>query len=181
MHSRVATGDLAMRLLLSLVVGLLFLQVAQAQTLLIPEELHEFAKENGCSPIEEFYERPGNFGQHPYVYGYLPGPKEESAALWCQGLEEDEGKVFLLFMFENTQHELAKCPHKIEWKYSSPPLGLSVYKNQETDLGEFVYHANRQRKGPEDKMTNNAILNGDSGGSVLFYCYEGEWLVRGRH
>lgn len=173
-------GNLGMRLLLSFVLSLLLLQVAQAQAPLIPEELHEFAKENGCSPIEDFYEDTWNVG-HPYVYGYLPGPKEESAVLWCRGLEEGKEKLFLLFMFENTQHELAKCPHKIEWKYSYPPLGLSVYNNQETDLGEFVYLADRQRKGPEDKMTNNAILNGDDGGSNLFYCYEGEWLVRSRH
>ncbi len=172
-------GNLAMRLLLSLAISLLFLQVAQAQALLIPEELHEFAKENGCSPIEDFYERPGMVGP-PYVYGYLPGPQKESAVLWCQRGEKDERTFYLLFMFESTQHELAKCPHKIEWK-NSYPLGLSVYKNPETDLGEFVYHTDPQRKGPEDKMTNNAILSGDSAGNILFCCHKGEWLVLMRH
>jgi len=45
-------GNLGMRLLLLLVFSLLFLQVAQAQTLLIPEELHEFARENGWNQIQ---------------------------------------------------------------------------------------------------------------------------------
>lgn len=173
-------GNLAMRLLFSLILSLLFLQVARAQAPLIPEELREFAKENGCSPIEDFYEHSWNFGQHPYVYGYLPGPQEESAVLWCRGLEEGKGKLFLLLMFENTQHESARCPHKIEWK-NSGPLGLSVYTNQETDLEEFVYHSNPRQKGPKDKMTNNAILDEYDGVAHLFYCHKGEWLVRFRH
>ncbi len=168
-------GDPDMRLLLLLVPSLLLFQAAQAQALLIPEELHEFAKENGCSQIEDFYERPGMVGP-PYVYGYLPGRQKESAVLWCQRRDKDVRKFFLLFMFENTQHELAKCPNKIEWK-NSYPSGLSVYKNHETDLEGFFYHANPQRKGPEEKMTNNAILSGDSAGNILFYCHKGEWLV----
>ncbi len=172
-------ANFATRLLLSLVISLLSLQVAQAQTLLIPEELHEFAKKNGCSPIEDFYERPGMLGP-PYVYGYLPGPQKESAVLWCQRGEKDERTFFLLFMFENTQHELARCPNKIEWK-NSYPGGLSVYKDQETDLEEFVYHNPPHQRGPKRRMTNNAIQNRYDGLGILFYCYQGEWLYRIRH
>ena len=172
-------GNLATRLFFSIVSSLLLFQIAQAQALLIPEELHEFAKEKGCSPIEDFYERPGMVGP-PYVYGYLPGPQKESAGLWCQRGEKDERTFYLLFMFESTQHELAKCPHKIEWKHSYP-RGLSVYNDPETDLEDFVYHNPPHQKGPKEKMMNNAILSEYDGVGTLSYCHKGEWLVRMRH
>jgi len=171
-------GNLATKLSFSLVLSVFLLQVAQAQTLLIPEELHEFAKDNGCSPIEDFYERPGMLGP-PYVYGYLPGPQETSAVFWCQKQEDSKRKFFLLFMFENTDHELTNCPHKVEW--GNYPRGLSIYNDRETDLGGFVYLNDPMRKGPKEKMMNNAVLSEYDGVGVVFSCYKGEWLIRQRH
>jgi len=47
----------------------------------IPRELVEHAREIGCAQIEDYYDISGMIGP-PYVYGYIPGRLEDSAAFW---------------------------------------------------------------------------------------------------
>jgi hypothetical protein len=145
---------------------------------LLPEELLNLARQSGYVPIADFYkDRPDV--EPPFVYGYLPGPKEDSAAFWCQKTKNKETKYFLVFLFKNRNHELCNCPDIIEWQ--NYPGGLSIYKDTNATLDRFVYITDPKRKVPKNvKLTNNAVRSYYDGLEEIFYCYKGEWLVRMR-
>lgn len=145
-------------------------------TQLLPDELIEEAKKNDCSQVEDFYKRPGMI-KPPYVYGYLPGDEENSAVFWCK---KNNKEKFLLVVMSKEDDKLLKCSKAIEW--ANYPRGLAIYNNPNTTLDEFVYIRNPKKKPPKNlKLKENAILSEYDGVSELFYCYEGEWLVRQRH
>ena len=117
----------------------------------------------------------------PYVYGYLPGAKDKSAALWCQVLEGDQKRYFLLVMLKaDNTHESAQCPARIRW--NNPPGGLDVYSNPRESLGDFVFLDQPNQKGPRNaNLTHNAIRSEYDGAAEILYCYKGKWLIRWRH
>ena len=143
---------------------------------LLPKELLNLARQKGYAPITDFYEdRPGI--EPPYVYGYLPGPQENSAAFWCQKDYKGEKKYFLVLMFKYKNHELCNCPDVIEWQ--NYPSGLSIYKNEHLTLDGFLYINNPKKVVPKNvRLTHNAIRSYYDGLEELFYCYKGEWLVK---
>lgn len=145
---------------------------------LLPEELLNLANQKGCASIADFYkDRPDI--DPPYVYGYLLGPKEDSAAFWCQKTQNGKKRYFLVFMFKKSNNELCNCPDIIEWQ--NYPGGLSIYRNAKTTLDGFVYINDPKRKVSKNvKLTNNAIRSYYDGLEEIFYCYKGEWLVRMR-
>lgn len=153
---------------------------ALAGAKVMPQELVELARKNGCDQVEDFYDVPGMINA-PYVYGYLPGPKDKSAVFWCQTVEKGERQFFLILVFkEETTHELARCPRKIRW--DNPPRGLDLYKNPGESLGEFVFFDAPHKRGPQNvRMTHNAIRSEIPGVSEVLYCYQGRWLIRYRH
>jgi len=145
---------------------------------LLPEELLNLANQKGCASIVDFYkDRPDI--DPPYVYGYLPGPKEDSAAFWCQKEQKGKKKYFLVFMFKNKKYDRCNCPDVIEWQ--NYPGGLSIYKNANTTLDGFVNMNNSKKTVPKNvRLTHNAIRSYYDGLEEIFYCYKGEWLVRMR-
>lgn len=147
---------------------------------LLPEELLILAKSEGLDQVNDFYvNRPGMLNP-PYIYGYLQGPKENSAVFWAQKKENNKKKYFLLIMEKRRNNNKNVCSEKIEW--NSYPRGLSIYKNRNTTLDDFFYLRDRNKRLPKNiRMENNAILSEYDGVEVLFYCYNGEWVVRIRH
>src|SRR2546425_7005463 len=82
--------------------------------LAMPEALVAYAAKNGCDPIPDFsVNRPGT--NPPYAYGYLPGPPDASAVLWCQTKQGDQRKFWLLIM-QGDKTPRYKCPTKLEWR-----------------------------------------------------------------
>jgi hypothetical protein len=165
-----------------LIFSLFFLNTASSEDQkshqLLPEELLNLARQKGYAPITDFYKDRHDI-EPSYVYGYLPGPKENSAAFWCQKDYKGEKKYFLVLMFKNRNHELCNCPDTIEWQ--NYPGGLSIYKNANTTLDGFVYMNNPKKTVPKNvRLTHNAIRSYYDGLEELFYCYKGEWLVRMR-
>lgn len=153
--------------------------VAKDENLIMPEELLEIAKENSCTQVDDFYKGKPGMVKPPFVYSYTAGSEEDSAVFWCQKIENNKKYNYLLFMFKKP-NELAACAKKVEWK--NPPRGLSLYKDSNTTLETFVYINNPKKKGPKnERLKHNAILSEYDGVEELFYCYEGEWLVRQRH
>lgn len=145
----------------------------------MPDELSAYATKNGCQQVADFFKRPGMVNP-PYVYGYFSGLAEDSAALWCQTGQGDDRKFMLLIMMKKRDPEFAKCPAKIESR--NYPGGLSIYRNKQTTLDDFVYLADPKRRGPKNiKLSANGILSEYDGVEELFYCHKGEWLVRQRH
>lgn len=163
------------------VVVMLFARTSadQVETKIMPRDLVEFAEKNGCRQVADFYDRPGMVNP-PYVYGYLPGAPEKSAAFWCEQARAGERKFFLLIWLRDATTELGGCAPKIEWK--NPPRGLDIYRNQRESLGDFVFLAEPHGKGSgKIRLTHNAIRSSYDGVEETFYCHEGKWLVRQRH
>lgn len=163
---------ITMILLLSLV------NVANGSTQLLPNELVGVANKHGCSQIKDFYKRPGMV-KPIYVYGYMAGSEEDSAVFWCEKQINKAKKYLLVFMSKNKSDNF-KCSDTIEWP--NYPGGLSIYYNNDLTLKHFTYLSNSSKKPPQDvKLRHNAILSEYDGASELFYCHDGEWLVRIRH
>lgn len=151
--------------------------LASESLLIMPEELVDYAKKNGCDQVSDFFNRPGIVNP-PYVYDSPSDPVNYGAALWCQSGAGNDKKYFLLISIKK-DHKWAKCPIKIEWQRY--PGGLSIYK-QHIALKDFVYLNNPSKRGPQNvELNESGILSEYDGVEELLYCYKGEWLVRKRH
>src|SRR5438876_359289 len=92
-----------------------------AEILVMPQDLVEEARRNGCEQVTDFFARPG-FLDPPYAYGYAPGLPEKSTVFWCQRGEGDQRKFWLVIKATDTG--APKCPEKIEWQYE--PGGVTI-------------------------------------------------------
>ncbi len=168
-------------LVLATSIMLIFLPVnaIYCQTCSLPKELMEFARENGCGEVAGFYDRPGMVNP-PYVYGYLPGHEGDSAVFWCEKMKNNKKIFLLMFTVKGRRRGELKCPDIIEWH--NYPGGLSILKNLNATLEGFYYINDPKRQPPKnEKLQGNAVLSYYDGLEELFYCYQGEWLVRMRH
>jgi len=147
---------------------------------LLPEDLLKIAHEKGFYQIKDFYKnRPGMLNP-PYVYGYFPGPKENSAVFWCENKENTQRRFFLVIVSKDEIKKSLNCDDIIEWP--NYPGGLTILQDTNIPLDGFVYLDDPKRNGPENTyLTHNAILSEYDGVEVIFYCLNGEWLVRVRH
>jgi hypothetical protein len=115
----------------------------------------------------------------PYVYGYLTGPPEQSAVFWCQTTVNGKRMYYLIIQSSMEKGGHHNCPNKIAWK--NYPGGLSIYNDFDTTLDDFICITDYRKKAKTNKkMTHNAILSEYDGKEELFYCHEGEWLIRQR-
>jgi hypothetical protein len=74
----------------------------------MPRELVDFAHANGCTPINDIFERPGMVNP-PFVYAWLPGNPADSAAFWCKKTEKSAKPYKLLFKVYDPK-QMAGCP-----------------------------------------------------------------------
>jgi len=150
---------------------------AHAESLVMPTELADFARANGCSQLADFYDRPGMVTP-PYVYGVLPGDAEDSAALWCQKAGKSD-KPYALMIKAKDAKGLNGCPSRIEWW--NFPAGLSIETRKSVLLSKFRYVDEPQRAGPSLTVPiARVIVNYYDGASDRFYCYEGRWLFNSK-
>jgi len=141
--------------------------------MVLPDELLNLADESGYSQVAGYYENRPGMVEPPYVYGYLPGYKQDSAAFWCV---RDDGAYILKFMYKEKPDKGCDCPDEIVWH--NPPKGLSIYKDESVTLDRFVYIDNPKEHGPEGvHLKHNAISSEYDGVAQIFYCHEGRWMV----
>jgi hypothetical protein len=151
----------------------------------LPDELKKLAEKLGCEHKFDwdiysecmFKENP------PYAYGYLPGKKEDSAVFWCT---KDKNKKYMFKKYSIVIYHKKKkpkdynCPDIIHSK--NRPSPLSVYNDSGETLEFFVNMSNPKKKLPKDtKLINNVIKSSTEDTAELFYCYNGEWVVRVLH
>ncbi len=149
---------------------------ARAETPVMPQALVEHARAHGCRPVADFDTRPGAVGQ-PFVYGYVPGPEEASAAYWCERGPRERPAFRLMLMFRDGRHELARCPRHIEW--GERIGGLSIQGADTMTLDGFVPLDHRARRPPKGTRLRHPAIRSEYGGAgALFYCHEGSWFVR---
>ena len=157
----------------SVVVGLLMPSlIFSADVSILPEALRAIAKQKSCSEVADFFKRPG-LVDPPYVIGYLPGSRDESAAFWCTRANAPEKYLLVITGQKN------KCPGEISWQ--NYPGGLTVVRKK-MKLTEFFYRDDVTKKGPTSKFTVGPILRDEYDGvGAHFYCHEGKWLVHQFH
>lgn len=136
-----------------------------------PEELDLVAKQLDCQSVPGFFERPGMV-EPPYLYGYLPGLKEESAAFWCYQIS---GEKFYILALVNK----GKLIGQIKW--GNYPGGLSVSKEIHMPLSDFMYVDNAEKKGPCVVTDYGPIQSEYDGVITYFYQYNGKWLYKILH
>lgn len=157
-----------------------FAEIARAENLIMPQELVEHAAEQGCRQIANFYsDRPGPVNP-PFVYGYLPGPEEDSAVYWCEKGPKDHPTYVLVLMFKRENGDVARCPRRVEWV--NPARGLSIIRGKRLTLDDFVPLDNPRQRPPKGiRVTHPAIRSEYDGVEEIFYCHQGRWFVRQRH
>jgi hypothetical protein len=148
--------------------------VAAAENLVMPRELVEHAQAHGCRPVADFDTQPGVFGQ-PFVHGYVPGSKQASAVYWCEYGPEERPVFRLMLTFEDQRHELARCPHSIEW--GARIGGLSIQNDDTITLDRFVPLDHRARRPPKGTRLDHPAIRSE-GADVVFYCHQGWWYVQ---
>ena len=145
--------------------------------LIIPQELFEIAEGEGYTQINNFFNRPGMV-EPPFIYGYEPGPKENSAVFWCKSKEMNH--YYLIVVKTDSDSWSKIITDIIPW--SNFPGGLSIYYNKDTLLDDFVFIRDTSKKVPKgEKLTHNGILSYYDGVETVFYRYKDEWIVRIRH
>jgi len=163
---------------LGALIFLLSANTVWADALVMPRELVDLSRSNGCAPIENFYDRPGMINP-PYAYGWLTGNPESSAVFWCKKIEKSDRPYLLVIKAANIG-ALAGCPTKIAWW--NDPAGLSIEIRKSLSLKHFRYTAEPGRSGPAIIVSvAKVIVNYYDGVSNIFYCYKGRWLFSSRH
>jgi len=133
----------------------------------LPEELRALRKQAGCRAIGDFFERPGMV-EAPYLYGYLPGNKEDSAAFWCYQPGGEEPYVLVLVQGDRIASTVRQRNY---------PGGLSLHDSAHVALSEFRYVDNPQEHGPKARTTSHPPLRSEYDGNITLYYRDGErWL-----
>ena len=160
----------------------------------LPQELRNLAVTIGCEAVPGFYDRPGMIDP-PYLYGYLPGNKEETAAFWCYRKQAKESYL-LVFVEGLGQARQGRVTSTIPW--SAFPGGLSRFdtKNvywydsegvrlsdsEHLPLSEFRYVDNPKEHGPEEKTTKYTPVQAEYDGVVVLFYQDGDrWLFKVFH
>ncbi|HEY8368753.1 MAG TPA: hypothetical protein VIM86_05490 [Thermodesulfobacteriota bacterium] len=149
---------------------------ARADDAALPQDLVEHARLHGCREVTDFEGREGVIGR-PFVYGYVPGPAEQSAAYWCETGPRERPAFRLVLMIKDRRHELARCADHIEW--GDRIGGLSIEVDDAATLDGFVpldHRARRPAKGT--RRRHPAIRSEHETAGAVFYCHEGVWFVR---
>ncbi len=137
-----------------------------ADNSIMPDELVNVADKYECKQVENFFSRPGMIDP-PYVYGFLTGETEDSAAFWCEQ-NKQKGNYILLFYNKMKNSNLCKCGEVIiEWR--NFPGGLSIVKDYELSLDKFSYIDNREKKGPKGKKANGPIIMNSYDGVIEYF------------
>jgi len=153
----------------------LLLAFSDAVGQIMPRDLVGVAREHGCGAVQRFFDRPGPIDP-PYLYGYLPGEREESAAFWCQVTGKPNS--YLLVFIDDRKDKAdstGRCPTALRWSHR--PRGLSVTTERNVSLDGFRYVDDPSRRVQVGEHTDWApIQDSYDGLATLFYCYKGRWV-----
>jgi hypothetical protein len=140
--------------------------------LTMPLDLVDFARDNGCAQIDNFFDRPGMIDP-PFVYGWAEGDRENSAAFWCQ---KQNARTYKLIFRVRDPKQMAGCATTIEWP--NPPAGLSVEVRPSLSLSSFRDASDPKLPKPAGEVSNaRVIVNYYDGLTDVFLCHKGRWLV----
>jgi hypothetical protein len=148
---------------------------AENATKLLPQDLLTVAEKCNCEQISDFLDRPGMI-EPSYVYGVLPGEKENSAVFWCRN-KDKKGTYSLILT--SRKNEISPWSYETIITTQNYPRGLSVIPNPSLPLSEFIYITNFKTHGPKGiKTSHSAISSYYDGIREIYYNYNGKWLIK---
>ena len=147
---------------------------AESTVKIMPDELLKIAGKCGCERVDNFYNRPGMIDP-PYVYGFLPGERENNAVFWCQR-QHATPKYQLVLASRKTLFD--DWSYEIIIRTENYPGGLSIVKNCKITLDKFYYISSSKKRGPKDVLpSSTVILSTYDGVSEYYYKHKGSWLI----
>lgn len=145
--------------------------IVGAQNSQLPEDLDALASQLNCGPVPEFFARPGMVDP-PYMYGHMPGPREDSAVFWCF---REEDRSYLLVTMHNGELDS-------HFSWHNYPGGLSLAEQANWELSDFHFVDDPHKTGPSGVVTQYRPIQDEYDGAItLFYRHEGRWLYRMFH
>lgn len=170
----------SMKYIVGLLAGGLVGTAVAGQTLVVPSDVYELIKAEGCEQVSDFFaERPA-VENPPYVVRHADGVKRE-AATWCTrdiAKEPHKRSYTLLLRFDDKEHPLSKCPAKIEGMRFIG--GLSFIKVSEP-AEWYVFHDTGKPIASKGKVESVAVSSIYDGTGDYFICVGNRWARRGLH
>lgn len=151
-----------------------------AENLVIPKVLNEIVEQNGCKQVSDFYERLETVQRPPYHLNYI-GWGKKNYAVWCTNDMDKKDylrKYTLLVKFEEENHELGKCPNKIE---NIKLIGGLEIIDDDSAIDWFYYLDTKKKLTSTSKISSLAIKSIFDGTGRIFACSNGRWVARGLH
>lgn len=138
----------------------------------LPEDLRVLRTKAGCGPVLGFLDRPGMI-EAPYLYGVLPGDKENSAAFWCQRSADEKPYVLVVV-------DKGRAVAAIPWEVFRG--GLSRHDASGQALSDFRRVDDPKQRGPAGKTTEFPPLQSEYDGIItLFYRDGDQWFYQISH
>lgn len=148
---------------------------------IVPEDLYQYAKEQGCSQVATFYKERPEVRDPPYVYGILAGDPQAasndfSAAFWCERPERG-GKKYVLLLKLDGRPWPGGCPSQIENQDFAG--GLSVVRDLSDLLDSYWNMQDRKPVGLPGQTTKGpGVRSLYDGTGNIYYCHDGKWVAR---
>lgn len=139
----------------------------------LPEEVHKFAKQNNCSEVTGFYERPGMV-EPSFLYGYIQTMnKSESVIFWCKSNKDVNTYKLIVQIKNKTGIGCSEVIHKTK----NFPGGLSISTEKSPDLSGYrsdVTPKNEHKCGVEGVVINSFY----DGVGYTFLFHNGNWMYK---
>jgi len=151
-----------------------------AENLVVPRDLYEFIKSEGCEQISDFFNDRVSAEYPPYAVRVLPWGKLD-IAVWCtkdmKKLHSDR-EYSLLVRFDDATNLLAHCPKRIDGiKF----IGGLTFKTVDEPADWYYFIETRKKVGDKGRVSTNAVQSIYDGTGHYHICVNGKWASRGFH
>jgi len=154
--------------------------VVAGENLVVPRDLYEFIKSQGCEPISDFFNDRVSAEYPPYAVRVLPWGKWE-IAVWCTKdikKPHSEREYSLLVRFDDPKNPLAHCPKRIDGiKF----IGGLTFKAVDEPADWYHFIGSRKKVGDKERLSTKAIQSIYDGTGDYYVCVNGQWASRGFH
>lgn len=145
---------------------------------IMPDELIQIAKQNGCKQIDDFYDRPAIWGP-VFVSGTIGNPEAAVRVFWCENLETTEVKRFSLIIHPQGDTDSSCGQAKLYWW--NYPGGLKIQSLSEYGHSEFRDISDYKLVEIDEDNSGNVIVGEYDGVISVFYCDNGKWRYKTYH
>ncbi|MDH5654183.1 MAG: hypothetical protein OEZ39_20190 [Gammaproteobacteria bacterium] len=146
----------------------------------VPYDILLDMKKNNCSPIEEFFSRPGMVNA-PFVYGYYTktlvehlSPSDLSVIYWCKDNESVKYKLYQIVLEDIDVNSVCEKQILVE---EFLPGGLTIEYGK-VNIKDFKYTLTKKIITINKKYTGNILVSNYDGLETRMICLDGKWIYR---